>query len=112
MNNVLFIDPGQLDRELALEELRPEADGLGGYVETWAEIAMLWGRIEPVSVTQRNFATRPQPEATHRILLRFRDGLTTAMRFRKGGRLFRLETILDPDETGRYLICTAVEEGR
>ncbi len=112
MNNVLFIDPGQLNGELTLEELRPEADGMGGYVEAWAEIAMLWGRIEPVSVTQRNFGTRPQPEATHRILLRFHDNLSTAMRLRKGARLFRLNTVHDPDQTGRYLVCMAVEEGR
>lgn len=45
MNNVLFIDPGQLTCELALESLQPEPDGMGGYQETWTEIAMLWGGL-------------------------------------------------------------------
>ncbi|WP_032450707.1 phage head completion protein, partial [Brucella pinnipedialis] len=49
MNNVLFIDPGQLTSELALEAMQPLPDGMGGYAETWSEIAMVWGRIEPVS---------------------------------------------------------------
>lgn len=112
MNNVLFIDPGQLTCELALETLQPEPDGMGGYQEIWTEIAMLWGRLEPVSVSQRNFGTRPQPEATHRILLRFRENMSTAMRLRKGARVFQLNAIHDPDETGRYLVCMAMEEGR
>jgi SPP1 family predicted phage head-tail adaptor len=112
MNNVLFIDPGQLTAELALEMLQPVADGMGGYTETWVEIATVWGRIEPVSVAQRDFGTRPQPQVTHRILLRFRDDISTAMRLRKGARLFRLSAVHDPDETGRYLVCLAVEEGR
>ncbi|CUW42872.1 phage head-tail adaptator [Brucella vulpis] len=56
MNNVLFIDPGQLTSELALEAMQPLPDGMGGYAETWSEIAMVWGRIEPVSTTQKDFA--------------------------------------------------------
>ncbi|MGU3399803.1 phage head closure protein [Brucellaceae bacterium D45D] len=112
MNNVVFIDPGQLNCELALDVLQQQPDGMGGYSEAWTQIAMLWGRIEPLSVTQRNFGTRPQPEATHRILLRFRDDLSTAMRLRKGARVFRLSGVHDPDESGRYLICMAIEEGR
>ncbi|MFC4626098.1 phage head closure protein [Daeguia caeni] len=112
MNNVLFIDPGQLRSELVLEAMQPVPDGMGGYAEGWVEIAMIWGRIEPVSVTNRDFGTRPQPEATHRILLRFRPDITSDKRLRKGERVFSLRAVHDPDETGRYLICLAAEEGR
>lgn len=34
MNNVLFIDPGQLTSEMALEAMQPLPDGMGGYAET------------------------------------------------------------------------------
>lgn len=112
MNNVLFIDPGQLSSELVLETMQPVADGMGGYREDWTEVAMVWGRIEPISTARRDFGTRPQPEVTHRILLRFRGDVSTATRLRKGGRVFALRTVHDPDETGRYLVCLAAEEGR
>jgi len=72
MNNVLFIDPGQLTTELALEAMHPIADGMGGYRETWVETSTIWGRIEPVSTNQRDFGIRPRPEITHRILVRSR----------------------------------------
>lgn len=112
MNNMLFIDAGQLRSELALEAMRPMADGMGGYAETWTEIASVWGRIEPVSTAQRDFGIRPRPEITHRILLRFRDDIAVDKRLRKGGRVFALRSVHDPDESGRYLVCLAVEEGR
>ncbi len=112
MNNVLFIDPGQLTSELVLEAMRPVPDGMGGYAEIWSEVAMVWGRIEPVSTLQKDFGTRPQPEVTHRILLRFRGDVSTDRRLRKGARIFVLRAVHDPDETGRYLICLAREEGR
>ncbi|MBC2884737.1 phage head closure protein [Ochrobactrum sp. CM-21-5] len=112
MNNVLFIDPGQLTSELALEAMLPIADGMGGYTEKWSEVAMVWGRVEPVSSAQKYFGTRPQPEVTHRVLLRFRDDISTDKRLRKAGRVFALHSVYDPDESGRYLICLATEEGR
>ncbi|MEJ5079422.1 phage head closure protein [Ochrobactrum sp. MYb379] len=112
MNNVLFIDPGQLTAELALEAMQPVADGMGGYRETWFEIGTVWGRIEPVSTSQRDFGIRPRPEITHRILVRYRDDISSDKRFRKGGRIFSLRAVHDADERGRYLICLAVEEGR
>ena len=32
------------------------------------------------------------------------------MRFRRGGRFFTIDTIVDPDESGRYLVCRVTEE--
>ena len=112
MNNVLFIDPGQLSVELALEAMHPVADGMGGYNQTWSEIATVWGRIEPVSSSQKDFGIRPRPEITHRILVRYRADISSDQRLRKGGRIFVLRSVHDPDESERYLICLAVEEGR
>jgi SPP1 family predicted phage head-tail adaptor len=48
---------------------------------------------------------------THRILLRFRSDVSTAMRLRKAGRIFSLRAIHDPDESERYLVCLASEQG-
>ena len=48
---VLFIDPGELRMELALEACSTLPDGLGGFTETWTETATLFARIEPVTAT-------------------------------------------------------------
>ena len=36
----------------------PQPDGLGGYTESWAEVAMVFGRIEPVSRRAASVPTR------------------------------------------------------
>ncbi|WP_273725528.1 phage head closure protein [Brucella gallinifaecis] len=111
MNKVLLIDPSQFSTELALEAMQSVADGMGGYKETWSEMALLWGKIEPISGTPSG-QVRPFPELTHRIYVRYREDISSDKRFRKGRRIFTLRTVYDPDESKRYLTCLAVEVGR
>jgi SPP1 family predicted phage head-tail adaptor len=49
---------------------------------------------------------------THRITVRFRVDLASGMRLARGGRVFEVVSVHDPDETGRYLVCRAREKGR
>jgi SPP1 family predicted phage head-tail adaptor len=107
----LFLDPGRLRAELALEASTPLADGLGGYTENWAEIGTVFALIEPVSAAARPGADQMLETVTHRITLRHRDGIASGMRFRKGQRVFAIVTVHDPDESRRYLVCTTREEG-
>ncbi|PYE88387.1 phage head closure protein [Phyllobacterium leguminum] len=110
--NTVFIDAGRFSSELALEQLQPVPDGIGGFTENWIEVATLWGRIEPVSDAARYFGGQPLEEITHRITLRSRDDMTSGMRLRKGTRCFMVLSVHDPDESGRYCLCRVREEGR
>lgn len=110
--NTMFIDPGRLNSELVLERLLPLSDGMGGYNENWQEIAVFWGRVEPVSDVQKNFAAKAEQVISHRITLRFRNDVKSGMRLRKNERIFVIRTVHDPDESQRYTICLTGEEGR
>jgi SPP1 family predicted phage head-tail adaptor len=110
--NAQFIDPGAFRTELALEEASLTPDGMGGHTETWAEVATVFARIEPVSASARFGAGQTLEEVTHRITLRYRADLRSGMRLRRGARFFEIVTAHDPDETQRYLVCRAREEGR
>lgn len=107
----VFIDPGALRTELALEKNMPVADGLGGYTESWSELATVFARIEPVSARSLFGAGQTVETTTHRITIRARSGVASGMRFTKGGRSFEVVTVHDPDETGRYLVCRTREAG-
>ena len=48
---------------------------------------------------------------THRVTLRWRNGVAAGMRFARQGRIFDIVTVHDPDDTGRYLVCRARETG-
>ena len=106
-----FIDPGAFRHELALEEATRAPDETGGYAESWAEVATVFARIEPVSAESRFGADQPLVTVTHRVTIRRREGVASGMRLTKPGRVFEIVTVHDPDETGRYLVCRVREEG-
>ena len=105
----MFLDPGTLRSELALESCSTIADGLGGHVEAWAAIATIFARVEPVSAQAIFGADQTLESVTHRVTMRWRDGVASGMRFRKQQRIFAIQTVHDPDETGRYLVCRTKE---
>ena len=107
----LFIDPGRLRSECALEACVPAADGMGGHTENWAEVATVFALIEPVSAASRFGADQTLETVTHRITIRHRSGVVSGMRFNRQGRIFDIETVHDPDDTGRYLVCRVRETG-
>ena len=107
----VFIDPGRLRSELALEQSQQTADGLGGFSETWVEIATLFAQIEPITARDVFGADQTLETVTHRVTVRWRTDLKSGMRFTKPGRSFDILTVHDPDDTGRYLICRVKEAG-
>jgi SPP1 family predicted phage head-tail adaptor len=108
---VLFIDPGELRAELALEACSTAPDGLGGFTGTWIETATVFAKIEPVAAESAFGAGQTLESVTHRFTLRHRDGVASGMRFVRAGRVFDILTVHDPDESGRYLVCKVKEAG-
>ncbi|MEP9388779.1 phage head closure protein [Mesorhizobium sp. KR9-304] len=107
----LFLDPGGLRSELALQASTPVPDGLGGHTESWAEIATVFAKIEPVTATSSFGPDQTVETVTHRVTLRWRSGVASGMRFVRQGRIFDIVTVHDPDDIGRYLVCRARETG-
>ena len=107
-----FIDPGAFRNEMSLQQAALTPDGTGGHGEVWTEIATLFAVIEPITATARFGAAQEHETVTHRITLRFRGDLQSGMRLVKQERVFSVVNVHDPDETGRYLVCRAREEGR
>jgi SPP1 family predicted phage head-tail adaptor len=107
-----FIDPGKLRTELAVEDVIATGDGAGGVTETWIEVATLFAHVEPVRARARFGADQHQVDITHRITIRHRHGIERRMRFRNRHRIFEIMSMIDPDETGRYLVFETREVGR
>lgn len=108
----VFIDPGALRSELVLEVSSSVDDGAGGRIESWGEVATLFAHIEPVEARSVFGGGQTLETTTHRVTLRFHDGVESGMRLRKQDRVFDILTVHDPDETGRYLVCRVREKGR
>ena len=120
----VFIDPGALRSELVLEAVSYADDGAGGQVESWSEVATLFGHVAPAGARSTFGAGQTLETTTHRVTLRFRDDVASGMRLRRKLRplrrwkrksrlrIFDIVTVHDPDETGRYLVCRVREKGK
>lgn len=107
----LNIDPGAFRDELSLQECQTVYDATGGYAENWNETAKLFAKIEPARASSTFDADQTIETMTHEITTRWQPGVASGMRMIKDNRIFEIRTVYDPDESGRYLVCGAVEKG-
>ena len=70
--------------------------------ELWAEIAPILGN-EPAE----NGLVAARVKA--RIIIRWRAGMSAAMRFSCDGRVFEISAVFDPDGRKRHLVCMVEE---
>ena len=105
------ISIGARRRRFVLELPLEAPDGFGGVIRTYAAGPQLWGAIEAVKGEERFRAGRPEQAVTHRVRLRYRDGVTAAHRLACGLRRFRIESASDPDGKQRELVCLVEEVG-
>ncbi|XHE13769.1 phage head closure protein [Agrobacterium deltaense] len=108
--NIVFLDPGKLTARLELEVRVQTSDGQGGAAESWNVLRSLWAAIEPVSDASHERASAEGVTITHRVWLAHRNDIAAGMRFRKGRRILAIRTVMDPDETGRFIVCRCEEE--
>ena len=69
----------------------------------------IWGAIGMLKGDERVRAGRPEQAVTHRVTMRYRDGVTAAMRLARGLRKFAIRAASDPDGERRHLVCLVEE---
>ena len=101
--------PGDLRHRLVLEEAQRVSDGAGGFTEDWVTVAAVWAALEPHGGGEGVEAGRLAGRVSHAVTLRYRAGVTPAMRFRHGGRVLHILAVLDEGERRRWLRCLCEE---
>lgn len=84
-------------------------DGFGGVIRSYRPGPQLWGAIQLLHGGERRRGDRPESVATHRVTLRWREGVTPAMRLVRGPRRFAIRSAADPDGRRRSLVCLVEE---
>ena len=103
---------GARRRRFILELPLESPDGFGGVVRTYAAGPHFWGSLEMLVQGERFRGGRVEDLVTHRVRLRYRDGVTAAMRLTSGLRRFAIKSAVDPDGRRRDLVCLVEEVGR
>ena len=100
---------GARSRRFVLEMPLESPDGFGGVIRSYRQGPQLWGAMEMLSGSERVRADRPEQSLTHKITLRYREGVSGAMRLTCGLRRFAIRAASDPDGSRRDLVCLVEE---
>lgn len=100
----------RLKRRLTLQQEIRTDDGQGGYTRSWKDVASLWAEIMPVKGVEQLAAGKLESPVTHKIMLRYRDGITAGQRLCFEGRAFNIHAVLNTQESDEILQVLA-EEG-
>lgn len=102
---------GQLRHRLQIQEPTETALQSGEKAQTWATIATVWGRIEPLSGKELWEAQQTRATISHKITVRYgaSPDLLATYRVVFGVRTFGLTAVLNRDERNIELTLYAEE---
>ncbi|MGF7429587.1 phage head closure protein [Thermoanaerobacterium thermosaccharolyticum] len=89
---------GELRHRITIQKATTIQDELGQPVEVWQDIANVWAKIEDIS-GREYFAAKQvlTNEITTKITIRWRNDIEPSMRIVAEGRIFDIQTDIDPD---------------
>ena len=90
-----MIDPGKLRERVTIQRASESRNALGETVLAWATYAERWASVEGVSARESLTAGQSQIDVSHRVRLRYVDGLTQNMRFLWRGRKLEIVSLLE-----------------
>lgn len=74
------LNVGAMNQRVTIQQPSSSVDALGQRVETWADVATVWAQAQPLRGREFFAAGQVQSEASVRFRLRYRAGITGAMR--------------------------------
>jgi len=110
----------RLRHRMVLQQEVQTSDMAGGYIRSWQDIASLWAEIIPLGGSDSRLNTTAskeifaagqlQSQVSHKILLRYREAVTPAMRLLLEQRVFNIRSVITPFEKKEHLELL-VQEG-
>jgi SPP1 family predicted phage head-tail adaptor len=101
--------PARMDRRVGIQSEAKTADGQGGWTSAWSTDAEVWAYVRPLKGYERMQAMHLKSPTTHKVTIRYRDGVTAAQRLLYGSRVLHINGVVNPDEANRFLELLCVE---
>jgi SPP1 family predicted phage head-tail adaptor len=101
-----MIDPGKLRERITVEQAAEARNSLGETVLSWATFAERWASVEGVSSREALELGRVEVSISHRVRLRYLDGMTQNMRIVWRGRTLEIVSLLEYGNRSEHVaIC-------
>jgi len=100
----MMIAAGRLNKKLQLQVQSAAKDGFGHKNKTdWEDVCTLFASVEPMSGRQMMASQQKIGEITHRVQMRYRDGINSGHRFLFRGRVLDIIQVINVKEAGAVL---------
>lgn len=91
---------------VTIEQETATPDGYGGYANTWATVATVWAKVEPLSGREQIEADKLQGVVNTRVTIRYRSDVVPGMRLVWGSRNYNIRAVISEEERDRFLQLT------
>jgi len=101
---------GRLRRRVTIQRSVRVDDGYGGSQVVWEDVGKVWAAVEPLRGSERYAAQQVKNDLSHRVLMRYRPGITPQMRLVLNDRVLNIEAAINVEERNRWLelLCREV----
>lgn len=100
---------GDLRRRVLIQSRQATVDGFGQRSTTWTDVATVFAEIQPLSGRELQLAQAINAEVNHKVTIRYRPGISAAMRVVYQGRRFNIQAVIDVDMRHRTLELSCSE---
>lgn len=95
---------GKLRHFVAIQRKTIKKNEFGEEIVTFNDLCHAWSKIEPLNGREYFLAQQTQAETTHKILIRFIDGIRPDYRVLYGNRIFDVKSVTNSNEQNIELI--------
>lgn len=105
------LNAGRLRHRITIERKTHEQDPTtGAMTPVWLPLAQnVAAAVEPLSGRELLAAGQMKSKITARVIVRYREGITAAMRVLHGGQTFNIVAVIPDDQSGREWLTLMVE---
>lgn len=102
-----MIDPGRMRERVVVQRATESRNAIGESVQTWTDLVERWASVEGLSSREVLQTGQQQTEVTHRVRMRYVEGLTQQMRISWRGRILEITSLLEHGNRSEHeLLCT------
>lgn len=100
------IHPGKMRERVTIQKSQEKRNETGETTLEWVDMRTVWASVEGVSATEFLGAGQQDMEITHKVRMRYFDGLTQKMQFKWRNRILQIISLLEHGNRSQHeAIC-------
>ena len=97
---------GELKNRIVIQQNSPTRDAYGAAIPSWSTVDTVWGRVADLTGREFEAAQKLNAEVTSRIKIRYRSGVTPAMRATWSGHTYDILAVIEKvQDRELWLLC-------